>query len=503
MSLGKNILANYVSQIYVTLIGIIMVPLYIRYMGAETYGLVGFFAILQAWFNLLDMGLTPTVARETARFQGGALAAVDYRRLVRALEGVFLTVGLAGGAGLLIGAHYIASEWLQAATLPVSEIVRAVQIMSAVIVLRWISGLYRGVISGAQHLVWLSAFNSVVSTIRFAGVIPLLKYVDASPTLFFGFQLLVSSGEFVVLFFYAYQQLPRAPSQHHSCWNWAPVKPVLKLSLGLAFASSVSVLVSYMDKLLLSRLLPLADYGHFTLAVLVASGIVLLSAPVSGAIMPRLARLEAQGDHQSMLRIYRQATQLVAVIAGSAAVTLAFCSDTLLLAWTGDGEIARKAAPMLTLYALGNGIQAVASFPYYLQYAKGDLRLHLIGNAMFVILMAPLIVWAVDHYGVRGAGYTWLGMNLLALFAWLPLVHRKYQPGLNLKWYLQDIFVIYLGAGVAAYWIHPLAHAASSRWGQLLAVVAIGVMVAFAAGLCSSVVRQRALHFLRRPRDAA
>ena len=36
MSLKRNILANYASQIYVTLIGVVMVPLYIPYMGAES-----------------------------------------------------------------------------------------------------------------------------------------------------------------------------------------------------------------------------------------------------------------------------------------------------------------------------------------------------------------------------------------------------------------------------------------------------------------------------------
>lgn len=35
MSLKNNILANYVSQIYVTLIGIVIVPLYIKYMGGS------------------------------------------------------------------------------------------------------------------------------------------------------------------------------------------------------------------------------------------------------------------------------------------------------------------------------------------------------------------------------------------------------------------------------------------------------------------------------------
>ena len=48
MSLKKNIFANYLSQIYAAVIGVVMLPFYIRYMGAEAYGLVGFFALLQA-----------------------------------------------------------------------------------------------------------------------------------------------------------------------------------------------------------------------------------------------------------------------------------------------------------------------------------------------------------------------------------------------------------------------------------------------------------------------
>ena len=87
MSLRQNILASYISQAYVTLIGIVMVPVYLRYMGAEAYGLVGFFAMVQAWFQLMDMGLTPTMAREAARFTGGVSDASSLRHLLRAWEG--------------------------------------------------------------------------------------------------------------------------------------------------------------------------------------------------------------------------------------------------------------------------------------------------------------------------------------------------------------------------------------------------------------------------------
>ena len=52
--------------------GLIFVPVYIKYLGIESYGLIGFFASMQAWFALLDMGMTPTLGREIARFTGGS-----------------------------------------------------------------------------------------------------------------------------------------------------------------------------------------------------------------------------------------------------------------------------------------------------------------------------------------------------------------------------------------------------------------------------------------------
>ena len=140
MSLKKNILANYISQIYVTIIGIVIMPLYIKYMGAEAYGLVGFFAMLQAWFMLLDMGLTPTMARETARFRGGATDALTYRRLVRALEGIFVIVAILGGSIMFAASTYISHNWLKSGNLPIDEVQLAIELIALIIAIRWMGG---------------------------------------------------------------------------------------------------------------------------------------------------------------------------------------------------------------------------------------------------------------------------------------------------------------------------------------------------------------------------
>lgn len=480
MSLRKNIVANYLSQFYITLIGIVMVPLYIKYMGAEAYGLVGFFAMSQAWFMLLDIGLTPTMARQTALFRGGATDALSYRRFVRTLEGIFLAVAVAGGLAMFAASGLVAHDWLQASQLPKAEVQTAIHLMAIIIAVRWMCGLYRGAISGSERLVWLSGFGSAIATLRFAGVLPLLIFVGVTPTIFFSFQLGVALIELAGLLFYAYCLLPNIPQGQRMIWDLAPLRPVLGFSLTIAFTSSVWVLVTQTDKLVLSKILPLAEYGYFTLAVLVAGGIMLLSGPVSSAIMPRLARLEAEGDQQGLIRVYRQATQLVAVLAGSAAITVAFCAEPLLWTWTGDRMLARQVAPVLALYALGNGVLAVSAFPYYLQYAKGDLRLHLIGNALFVLLLVPIIIWAASQHGAIGAGYAWLGMNLLSFVAWLPFVHRKFAPGLNLKWYGQDVLAITVPSIVTGYVLASFLTVVDDRWVMLGKIVLTGFLVLLA-----------------------
>ena len=71
-STTKNLATDCLGQGWRALMGMAFIPLYIRYLGIESYSLIGIFAILQAWLGLLDMGMRPALGREMARFNGGA-----------------------------------------------------------------------------------------------------------------------------------------------------------------------------------------------------------------------------------------------------------------------------------------------------------------------------------------------------------------------------------------------------------------------------------------------
>lgn len=484
MSLRRNILANYASQLYVTAAGIVMVPLYIKYMGAEAYGLVGFFAMLQAWFNLLDMGLTPTMARESARFNGGAISVLDYRRLARALEGVFAGVALLGGVLLFALARPIAGQWLNASQLPLNDITGALKIMAIIIALRWMCGLYRGVITGAERLVWLSGFNSLIATGRFVLILPVLMYVNASPLAFFSFQLGMAVLEFAGLAGMAYRLLPPVPAGQRIRWEWAPLKPVLKFSLSIAFTSSIWVLVTQTDKLLLSKILPLADYGYFTVAVMVASGISAVSSPISAAIIPRLTRLNSEGRQEDLLAIYRNTTRVIALISIPVASILCFFSYSVLYTWTGDALLANQTSQILALYAAGNSILVIAAMPSYLQYAKGDLKLHVIGNIFFLTIIVPASALLTIFFGGFGGGIAWLLANIAYFLLWTPIVHNKFIPGKHMQWIKKDILEMSIPPLATAFFCWLLSPISTNRLEALIHLFLFG----FAALLSSATV---------------
>jgi O-antigen/teichoic acid export membrane protein len=489
MSLKKNIVASYGGQLYVTLISIVMLPLYLRYLGAEAYGLVGFFTMLQAWFQLLDLGLTPTMARETARFNGGATTALSLRRLLRALEGIFLAIALLGGAAMVAGSGAIATGWLKVESLPLVTVQQAIMLMAAGVSLRWVSGLYRGAINGFERIVWLSGFNAAIATLRFVLVLPFFVLVSTQVTHFFLYQAAVALLELAVLMVQTYRLMPALPAGRPVAWDWQPLRGVLKFSLSIAFTSSVWVFVTQTDKLMLSKLLPLTEYAYITLAIMVASGVTAISGPIASALMPRMTKLSAEGDEAGLIALYRRATQVVCVIAVPASLVLALFSRQVLTAWTGDAHIADVVAPALSLYALGNGILGLGAFPYYLQFAKGDLRLHLIGNALFLVLLVPGLIVATLQYGVLGAGCAWLGANVVYFLLWVPKVHRRFVQGLHRKWLVQDIGPIVLSTVAAGCLLRLVLHWPAERALAGIQIVVVSVALVAVAALGSSSVR--------------
>lgn len=497
-SLKRNLIANYASQLYVMGVGVIMAPVYLSYMGQEAYGLIGFFTVMSAWFQLLDIGLTPTLVREAARFRGGAISINTLRSMLRALEFFFGSISVFGAVAIVILSQAIATHWLKVQHLPIEEVAQAITLMGLTIPLRWIAGLYRGLVNGFERQVWLGSYNVVVATLRFVGVIGVFRLFGSTPGDFFTYQLILAAAELGGLALMTYRLVRRGTAASEK-FSWAPFKDNLRFSLTIAFTATVWLALIQTDRMVLSKTLTLSAYGVFSIAIVAAATVSALNGALGQAILPRLTKLVAEGNAEGTTKLYHDATQAACVIAMPLVAVLAFFSEPVLVTWTGKFHIAHQAAPILCLYAIGNGLAWLSSLPYYLQYAKGNLRLHFIGNVIQILFLVPLIFLVAGRYGPVGTGTVWALSNGLYFLIYVPFVHTRFFPKGHWKWISRDIIPIAVPVGLAAWLLSTIMPVHLGRWSELAWIIIAGFGLLIVAGLSSSMVRRTLATAFRYP----
>jgi O-antigen/teichoic acid export membrane protein len=496
-SLRSSAAASYASQIYVALLGIVVMPLYLHYMGAEAYGLVGVFMLLQAWFQVLDLGLAPTLSREAARYRGGVITAAELLGLLSGMEWVSAGVVLASAALVVASAGWIASHWLGVEMLPLEVVATSIVLMGLAVPLRWMCGLYRGAVQGLEHLGWLAVANGVFGTLRFLGALVLLQTVTNGLVEFFVYQLAVSVLELACMALATHRFMPAHSGNKVAVLD--ALRKVYRFSVAISLAGIVWVLVTQIDKFLLSKALSLAAFGYVSLAAAVASGVMLLGGPIASVIMPRLTRLAAAGQKNELETLYLNATEWTCLIVLPAAAILVLFPSQVMTAWTGDAGAASNTANLVTLYSLGNLLLVFAAFPYYLQYAYGRVRAHTVVNVVLAILMVPAVVAGINHAGALGAAAAWLGAIAAYFLLWVPLAHRWYAQGLYFPWLWCIGKLTAVGFGTAALvgWLMPWS---GHRGWLALCLVVVWAGATFIVALASRDLRSLVASFLARYR---
>lgn len=479
--LKRNIIANYLGRFYVIGLGLVSVPLYLRYMGKEAYGLVGFFAMLTGWLSLLDLGLSSTLTRETASFKAGGISSGTYRNLVMFLEMVFGVVGLTIGTIIFMGSDLIAVHWIKADSIPTDELSLAISFMGLIFMLNWQTSIRKSIFFGLEKFVFLNIYESVFQTAKIVCTVYALKFWGAKPTVFFSCQSVFSVINLAFFWFAARGCLPAHNSGEG--FSIAPLRRYLGFSSSIAITTSLWVFVTQVDKLVLSNFLSLSNFAAFSIAITLASGISLVSGPFSQAIMPRLTGMSVAKRNQEFLTLYSESTQIIAALVLPLSMTIAATAHPLLKAWTNDVSIADSSYLVLALYVLGNGIQSSAGITYSMQFSKGDLSLHLKNSICFSIVQIPLMIIGIIKAGALGAGIVWLTVSICSFFFFPWLIHKKFAPGLNLRWVFRDILFTGFCGCVSPLIALKIPWEVFSRWQTF-----IGIGFIFLLGLLPSLI---------------
>lgn len=438
-----NVTANYIGQGWSALMAIAFLPVYVAALGLESYGLIGFFAVLQSILSVFDLGITATLTREAARQNNGVRTTQSLRDLIRSCEiiggvsNVFLALVVLGLSDRL------ASEWVNTKQLAPEAVHLAIAMMGFIIAARLQEGVYRGVLLGLNKQLSMNVANAVMATIRYAGAVGVLHYGPADIISFFVWQVLVSLISLLVLAILAYRRLPVAGRTPR--FSIKSLASVWRFSAGMAVVTGLSITMSSLDKLLLSAFLQLAEFGRYALAAVAASTLYLFVVPITQGFYPSMVGMHAGGDRAGLIRFHHSSSQLVTVVAGSLAIVLIFFSMPILYVWSGDMALAVETAPILSILAAAAFANCIGHIGHNLQLVAGAPSILVLTGVCAVLLTLFTLPAAADN-GTSVAAYAWLGITSLQASIVLLFAHRGCLRGEGLRWLVQDTAIPLIGS---------------------------------------------------------
>lgn len=438
MSVKKNLIANYLGVGWSALMSIVFVPFYLSFIGADGYGLVGFFVMLSSSLSILDAGLAAVATREAS----GYLGAKESRRLeivtlLRTIEVVFFAISFIVGLLVSLASPLMAEYWLNVPVEMVTGTTIAVSWMGLSIAIQFLTSLYTGCLNGFQKQVDLNVINIVGSTIRNGGAVLVLWLISPTVQTFFAWQAIGGVGILLaqrILFVRCMHEVPDGFR-----FSLESLKRVRHFMAGMGAINVLALLLTQLDKIILSKVLPLANFGYYSVAWMLGTLIYRLTGPVFNSYYPRITQLLEHESTGLMLETYQQACKVMAVVVVPISLWLALFSYDILNLWTRNIELASQSAGALSILALGTMFNAFMHIPYAMQLAHNYTRLTLVQNIVAVISLAPLTWYFATHYTLTETALPWLLVNLSYVVIGAPLMHHYLAlPGLS-DWYLKAV----------------------------------------------------------------
>ena len=332
-----------------------------------------------------------------------------------------------------------------------------------------------------------------MATLRGVGAVAVLALLQPTVLNFFYWQGAVSVVACLLMRRFAYADLHHASA---ASIDWSALTAQRGFTAGMTAITILSLLLMQVDKLLLSRLLSLGDFGLYFLASAVAGALYMIAQPIAQVYFPKFSSQIARGEATELRESYHQAAQLLAVTLAPAAVLLAVESQAVLSLWTGNVALAQKAAPILSALSIGAMLNGLLYVPYQMQLAHGHTQTATRINLVAVAVVVPLIIYVAPRYGAVGAAWVWCALNAGYVLIGVNLMYRVMLRTERLGWYLNDLLYP-VGAAVCV--IAGISFLrADGMPPLLLAAVLLASLLAASvtAVLCASALRRPAVAWL-------
>lgn len=428
--LTKNIGYNLVGQILLILLNLVAVRVIYKQLGSDVFGLIYFALTLNAIFRtVVSGGIGWSLVRETSRFFESDKKYLSQLIQTSSLLTIIIYVILT--ACVVLAAPFIVRNWLQLEELDINSAIAVLQILIVGILLSIPNAILNSILRGLEEMKIINLVEVFTSLIRQLG---LVAVVFLSNTALMTAVWLSLSYMLVTI---AYLYILR---QH---LTWSVFKPkfhrqvIVKnrdFGLNMLGISLTNLVHLQADKLIVSRLLPVATFGYYSFAYSLIGRLAFIKSAVSTAAFPTFARLYENGQREQLLEKYQwlQSLLIYLLVPFFAAVPFAIKP---LFTYIFDEQVAELMIIPASIIALGSYMNLTLSMPYSVSLAVGKPEISSRSNFYALFIMLPTTVLLVYQWGLVGAASSWVLYHLFLYSYTLPRICRECLQISSIGWY--------------------------------------------------------------------
>jgi len=422
-SLTRNLSYNISGQLLPLVVAAVSIPILIRHIGTDRFGLLTIAWMVVGYFNLFDLGL------------GRALTKLVADRIGTGRTDEVIPL-VSGGLALMIGLGIIGAITVGVATPALTHILHvparfqsetenAFYLLALSIPAVILTTGLRGVLEAYQRFDITNAVRTPLGLWTFGGplcVLPLSNRLD----------LIVLSlvvGRFLSVSVYWYctsrqigKRLIRAMPDRSVC------REMLSFGGWMTISNIVSPLMVYMDRFFIGALLGTSAVAFYTTPYEVVFKLNIISEGLFGVLFPLMASRFAV-DRSASTAMLSLGSKLIAASLFPLVLGIVALAQPFLGVWVGPA-FAQHSALVMQLLAIGLFINGFSKVAFNLIQAQGradvTAKLHLIELPVYIAVLVLL----TRHAGIVGAAAGWtLRMVLDAgLLYWMSARVAHVQP---------------------------------------------------------------------------
>jgi O-antigen/teichoic acid export membrane protein len=400
--LARNTVWNLVGQVAPMGGALFAIPLLIRHIGMDRFGILTIAWMVVGYFSFFDLGLGRAMTNLISQHLGSRRQD-ELPAIVWTSNGIMAVLGVIGAIALAAISPLLTHSVLKISSDLQQETLHSLFLLSIAVPLVISTSGFRGILEAQQKFGALNIVRIPLGVATFLFPVAVLPFTNSLTALVGA--IVFARGIFLIACIgLALREMPAL--RQGFAFDKALLRPLFAFGGWMTVSNIISPMMVYMDRFLIGSILSLAAVAYYATPYEVATKLLIVPGAFVGVMFPAFSAAMAADPFRGAM-MYRRAAKYVGMFLFPVSLVVILFGQDFLQIWLGH-EFAVQSTRVLQILSLGALANGLAAVPFALIQSTGraDItgKLHLMEMPFYLAA-----VWYLTmQFGIVGTALAWL-----------------------------------------------------------------------------------------------